>query len=88
MYNSGRCFAVTNYQALAVMPQCTFGFLCNVPALVPNNQYAFDVYSYVGPDAIWIMMCEAIVVLFILYFLVTEIKKLRKVSVPLVARGV
>ncbi|KAF0304797.1 Polycystin-2 [Amphibalanus amphitrite] len=38
----------------------------------------FQLFNYVGPDAIWIMVCEAIVVLFVLYFLVTEIKKLRK----------
>ncbi|XP_037076846.1 polycystic kidney disease 2-like 2 protein [Pollicipes pollicipes] len=38
----------------------------------------FQLYNYVGPDAIWIMTCEAIVVLFIIFFFVTEIKKLRK----------
>ena len=47
----------------------------------------FCVCSYVGPDAIWIMICEAIVVLFILYFLVTECKKLRKVSDGFPATG-
>lgn len=33
-----------------------------------------------GPDALWIMACETIVSLFIIFFFVTEIKKLRQVG--------
>ncbi|XP_068248147.1 uncharacterized protein [Palaemon carinicauda] len=38
----------------------------------------FQLYSYVGPSAVWIIFCEAMVLVFIIIFFVRIFKKLRR----------